>query len=171
MRLLPKQYFYWNEPAEFRPVLDEHERRHPLIRWQQPLVTAGFCGVLLMMWGLAHISPARQPLPFHIALPLVLVGGWLLGYVLPWFCRKIPARIGIAERTVTRVWGANQIYRIVDLTGFSWREQASAGYSILVLHHRRWGEVWVGVPPDVSREALEEFFTERIGKKQPWWFG
>ena len=166
MRFLPKKHFKWREPKEFVKLTDAFARAKRLW-WHRPLGALISAASLMLIWFLARFNPRNQPPPFEIALPLSLPAGVCFAYVLPWIISLCPVDIFIFEKELTRIRGnTHRAIKYSDIASFTWRIRDDFSTLVLKLRpHNR--EILIGVPLEISRDAVSQFLLDRHVQSEP----
>jgi len=166
MRFLPKKHFRWREPKEFVKLTDAFARAKRLW-WHRTLGALISAASLMLIWFLARFNPRKQPPPFEIALPMFFVGGVVFAYVIPWIISLCPVEITFFEKNLLRIRGnAHRTIKYSDIASFSWRIRDDFSTLVLKLRpHNR--EVLIGVPLEISREAVSQFLLKRHIQSEP----
>jgi hypothetical protein len=164
VKIFPKKHFTWREPKAFLTVLDKHERMSRRW-WHRPLLFLVVGACILLRWWAAPRDPGKAPPSFETALVLAVAAGAVLVYFLPWLTTKLPSKITVFDHGILRSRGQDQVTRFADVTSFAWR--TAPDFSTLILTHRRGREIFVGVPLDISHDALTAFLSERISNPIP----
>ena len=165
MRFLPKKHFKWREPKEFVKLTDAFVRAK-LRWWHRPLGALISVASLMLIWFLARFNPRNQPPSFEIALPMSFVGGVVFAYVLPWISSLLPVEVCFCEKFL---FGSNSNHSRIkysDIASFSWRIRDDFSTLVLKLRpHNR--EILIGVPLEISRDAVSQFLLERHVQSEP----
>ena len=165
MRFLPKKHFKWREPKEFVKLTDAFVRTKRLW-WHRPLGAIISAASLMLIWFLGRLNPRNQPPPLEIALPLSFVGGVVFAYVLPWISSLLPVEVWFCEKFLFASNSNHSRIKYSDITSFSWRIRDD--FSTLVLKLRPHNqEVLIGVPLEISRDAVSQFLLERHVQSEP----
>ena len=157
----PKKRFTWKEPKTFVRLQADFEKGQES-RWARPFGVLVVAALLMLQWWLATVipSPHRHPPPVWVALLLALGLGFFICYAQPWLMILVEPTINVFENAVIRCWGnTHSRWKLADLTGFSWGVRAD--FAVLVLHRKTGRTVFVGLPLNISRSELSEFFRER----------
>lgn len=159
MKLIATRHFTWTEPKELLRDVDRRERA--ATRWWQPAAFAlGIVLMLLATWGLARITPNKQPPSFGVALGLAASAGIFFAYVLPLVRAKISSQIVFFDHGIMRVRLGHRLTKYEQLRTFSWRSSAS-GCATLILVDRAGREIWIGAPGSVTMDAVSDFLCTR----------
>jgi hypothetical protein len=153
VNIFPKTEFTWREAKAF-PSGEPGQVRTKNLWLRRPLY-AGFvffvfffnlCGVLLI--------PSKNPPSFQKVLSACAFASVVVVYIVPWFFRKLPSRISISDKMITRTTGPHWFFK--DITSFSLTTAAEC--STLILNHRGGKTMSIEVPIG----PLSEFLSQRI---------
>jgi hypothetical protein len=160
MRIFPKKYFRWKEPKAFLRLNDALEKS--LTRWWvQPLCALGGSALPFVSWYLARFDPSKNPPSFEVVLPLGLCFGVFMAYGIPWINRLCPSDVRFFKKHFLRQRG--NINRHLDYKKYeSFRWRVNDEFATLILKpHGPGKDLFIGVPLEISREAVSAFLIER----------
>jgi len=166
MYLFEKKSLEWREPKAFVRIRDAHEQS--LSRWwQKPLYVAVGMGILIGLWGFAHLLPDRRPQPFYVLLLGGLPVCLFLAYVPSWVNRHSPSTIGFFKTELVLVRGDfMRRVKYADIESFD-IEEANERFAVLVLKSRkREREILIGMHAEMPRDrVLQIFFDHQVPQR------
>lgn len=160
MRFLPKRHFRWREPKTFLQLSDAFEKAQR--RWcTRPLWVLAGAAALMTHWFVSTLDPNKHPPPISLAIPLALGAGVFLAYLMPWVISFCPSEVHLYEKHLYRVRGdTHRSLKYSEVAAFSWRVRDDFATLVLRLRTHK-PDLLLGVPPDVSREAVSQFLLAR----------
>jgi hypothetical protein len=155
---LPKNYFQWREPEEFRRIALATENAKARW-WHKSLFSFAVACALVSTSGLGFLNPKNQPLPLGGAFVLAFSLSLMVSYFAPRLERLSPSIVKLFDKHLVRTSGG--ILALEFKTVASVALQDCGPYRVLAVELRRGGQLIFGVPPEVEAQALEDFFTRR----------
>ena len=119
----------------------------------------------MLQFYAAHFNPKNHPPTLAVALLLASAFAVFIAYFLPWVSERSSSKVTIFNWGILRSRFEDQQIRFADIASFEWRD--AADFSTLIFTRLRGKKSFVGVPPDVPRDPLLAFLSERIPGNQP----
>ena len=160
MRLFPKKHFQWTEPKAFRQQLDAFQK--PLTKWWfKPLAALFIVGILMGQWYLNHFVFHKVNRTFGASILVAFGFSAFLIYFMPWLIGRFPQTLWLSDDGLCRVQGnAATLLKYEDIASFQWR--VNDDFATLSFERTKGkGMVLIGVPLDISREAISQFLIEK----------
>ena len=161
MPLFPKKHFEWKEPKPFRQLNDAYQRSRAKW-WYQPLGLLVITALTMGQWAFMRFVLHKNQHSPGSALVVSLCFGALLTYVLPWLMARIEveSQIAMTDKKMRMFRGTVVWVDYSSFVSFEWR--VNDDFATLIFHWRNGkGPVPVGVPLDISREAISQFLIEK----------